>query len=65
MRTRQGYSGNAWADEIDREREAECEECGGIDHHFDGCSVGGREEMAADEECDRRRERAQEEEEKE
>ena len=65
MRTRQWYSGNWQADLADRMREEACEECGGIDHHFDGCSVGGREEMAADEECDRRRERAQEEEEKE
>ena len=44
MRTRQSYSGNAWADEIDREREAECEECGGVDEHFDGCSKRGSEE---------------------
>lgn len=49
MRTRQNYSGNAWADSIDREREAECEECGGVDEHFDDCSIQLREARATTE----------------
>jgi hypothetical protein len=44
MKVRQEYSGNAWADQIDAEREAQCEECGGVDEHFDDCSHCGENE---------------------
>jgi hypothetical protein len=56
MRTLHG-SGNAWADAIDREREKECPECGGVDEHFDGCPELGAAEFEADRKCDEKRER--------